>query len=57
MRVLWTSLVTAREILAELKPLGSDGYKHARETPLAPDCLRKMQKRGNIGKKRKSAKC
>ena len=25
--MLWTLLVTAREILAELKPLGSEGYK------------------------------
>jgi len=38
--------MTAQEILAEMKPLGRDGYR-----------IRKAEKRGTIGKNRKTVKC
>ncbi len=42
------------ECIGEVKV---DPGNTACETPYSPDYIRKMQQRGNIGKKRKSAKC
>ena len=36
---------------------GSRDPQAPRQVPFAPDYIRKIQKRGTIGKKRKSAKC
>lgn len=66
------------QILAEIQPLGSEGYKrvirnhgvrepffgvmadlgdNACKIPFAPECIRNVQERASIGKKRKTAKC
>ena len=46
--------IATGEKIGEVK---ADLGNNACETPYAPDYIRKMQERGNIGKKRKSAKC
>ena len=47
------ALQTAEKIGPVLADLGNNFCK----MPFAPDTIRKVQQRGTIGKKRKSAKC
>jgi 3-methyladenine DNA glycosylase AlkD len=41
----------------KIGPVTADLGNNSCQIPFAPDCIRKVQKRGGIGKKRKSAKC
>jgi len=49
--------VTALEIAGKIGPVTADLGNNACQVPFAPDYIRKVEKRGTIGKKRKSAKC
>jgi hypothetical protein len=53
-RPLTTAAIQAGE---EIGPVTVDMGDTSCQVPLAPDYIRKVQKRGTIGKKRKSAKC
>ena len=48
---------TALEIGEKIGPVSVDMGNTSCQVPFAPDYIRKVQKRGTIGKKRKSAKC
>ena len=48
---------TAIEIGEKIGPVTVDMSDTACQVPFAPDSIRKVQKRGAIGKKRKTAKC
>ena len=48
-----TAIQTAKRIGPVIADLGNNSCK----MPFAPDYIRKVQKRGSIGKKRKTAKC
>ena len=48
---------TALQTAEKIGPVTVDMGNTACEVPFAPDYIRKVQKRGAIGKKRKSAKC
>jgi len=48
---------TAIQLGEELGPISVDMGNTSCQVPFAPDSIRKVQKRGTIGKKRKSAKC
>jgi hypothetical protein len=48
---------TALQIAEKIGPVTADLGNNACEVPFAPDYIRKVEKRGTIGKKRKSAKC
>lgn len=41
----------------KIGPVAADLGDNACQMPFAPDYIRKVQKRGTIGKKRKTAKC
>ena len=47
----------ALEIAEKIGPVSIDMGNTSCKVPFAPDYIRKVQKRGTIGKKRKSAKC
>lgn len=48
---------TAIQIAEKIGPVRADLGNNASQVPFAPDYIRKVQKRGAIGKKRKSCKC
>jgi 3-methyladenine DNA glycosylase AlkD len=48
---------TAIQTAEKIGPVSIDMGKTSCQVPFAPDYIRKVQKRGTIGKKRKSAKC
>lgn len=48
---------TALQIGEKIGPVTADMGNTSCEVPFAPDYIRKVQQRGTIGKKRKSAKC
>ena len=48
---------TALEFAEKIGPVSVDMGNTSCQVPFAPDYIRKVQKRGTIGKKRKSAKC
>jgi hypothetical protein len=48
---------TAIQIAEKIGPVSVDMGNTSCQVPFAPDSIRKVQKRGAIGKKRKSAKC
>ena len=48
---------TAIQTAEKIGPVTADLGNNACQVPFAPDYIRKVQKRGSIGKKRKSAKC
>jgi hypothetical protein len=48
---------TAIQIAEKIGPVAVDMGNTSCKVPFAPDYIRKVQKRGAIGKKRKSAKC
>lgn len=48
---------TAIQIAEEIGPVMADLGNNACQVPFAPDYIRKVQARGTIGKKRKTAKC
>ncbi len=48
---------TALQIGEKIGPVTADMGKTSCQVPFAPDYIRKVQQRGTIGKKRKSAKC
>jgi hypothetical protein len=48
---------TAIEVAEKIGPVTANLGNNACQVPFAPDYIRKVQKRGTIGKKRKSAKC
>lgn len=48
---------TALQIAEKIGPVSVDMGNTSCQVPFAPDSIRKVQKRGAIGKKRKSAKC
>ena len=48
---------TAINIAEEIGPVMADLGNNACQVPFAPDYIRKVQQRGSIGKKRKTAKC
>jgi len=48
---------TAIQIAEKIGPVMADLGNNSCQVPFAPDHIRKVQKRGAIGKKRKSAKC
>jgi 3-methyladenine DNA glycosylase AlkD len=48
---------TAIQIGEKIGPVTADKGNTACQVPFAPDYIRKVQKRGTIGKKRKTAKC
>ena len=48
---------TAIQLGEKLGPITVDMGNTSCQVPFAPDSIRKVQKRGTIGKKRKSAKC
>jgi hypothetical protein len=48
---------TAIDVAEKIGPVMADLGNNACEVPFAPDYIRKVEKRGAIGKKRKSAKC
>ncbi len=48
---------TAIQTGEQIGPLMCDLGNNSCQTPFAPDYIRKVKKRGTIGKKRKSAKC
>jgi hypothetical protein len=47
----------ALQIGEKIGPVTADLGNNACQIPFAPDYIRKVQKRGAVGKKRKSAKC
>ena len=48
---------TALQTAEKIGPVTADMGNTSCQVPFAPDYIRKVQKRGTIGKKRKSAKC
>jgi 3-methyladenine DNA glycosylase AlkD len=48
---------TALKIAEEIGPVMADLGNNSCQVPFAPDYIRKVQNRGTIGKKRKTAKC
>jgi 3-methyladenine DNA glycosylase AlkD len=48
---------TALQLSEKIGPISIDMGNTSCQVPFAPDYIRKVQKRGTIGKKRKSAKC
>lgn len=48
---------TALQTAEEIGPVTADLGNNSCQVPFAPDYIRKVQKRGAIGKKRKSCKC
>jgi len=48
---------TALQVAEKIGPVAVDMGNTSCQVPFAPDHIRKVQKRGAIGKKRKSAKC
>ena len=48
---------TAIQIAEKIGPVTADLGDTACQVPFAPDYIRKLQQRGTVGKKRKSAKC
>jgi len=48
---------TAMQTAEQMGPVTADVGDTACQVPYAPDYIRKVEKRGSIGKKRKSAKC
>lgn len=48
---------TALQLGEKIGPLSIDMGNTSCQVPFAPDYIRKVQKRGTLGKKRKSAKC
>ncbi len=48
---------TAINIAEKIGPVMADLGNNACQVPFAPDYIRKVQQRGSIGKKRKTAKC
>ena len=48
---------TALQIAEQIGPVTADLGNNACQVPFAPDYIRKVEKRGAIGKKRKSARC
>ena len=48
---------TALQTGEKIGPVTVDMGNNSCQVPFAPDYIRKVQKRGTIGKKRKSAKC
>jgi hypothetical protein len=48
---------TAIQIAEKIGPVAVDMGNTSCQVPFAPDYIRKVQKRGTVGKKRKSAKC
>jgi hypothetical protein len=48
---------TAIETAEKIGPVTADLGNNSCQVPFAPDYIRKVQQRGTIGKKRKSAKC
>jgi hypothetical protein len=48
---------TAIEIGEKIGPVTADMGNTSCQVPFSPDYIRKVQKRGAIGKKRKTAKC
>ena len=48
---------TAIQIAEKIGPVTADLGNNSCQVPFAPDYIRKVQKRGTTGKKRKSAKC
>ena len=48
---------TAIQIAEKIGPVTADLGNNSCQVPFAPDYIRKVQQRGTIGKKRKSAKC
>jgi len=48
---------TAIQIAEQIGPVMADLGNNACQVPFAPDYIRKVQQRGTIGKKRKTAKC
>ena len=48
---------TAIQTAEKIGPVSIDMGNTSCQVPFAPDAIRKVQKRGTIGKKRKSAKC
>jgi len=48
---------TALQLAEKIGPVTVDMGNTSCQVPFAPDYIRKVQKRGTIGKKRKSAKC
>jgi len=48
---------TAIQTAERIGPVTADLGKNSCQVPFAPDYIRKVQKRGGIGKKRKAAKC
>ena len=47
----------AVQVAEQIGPVKADLGDNSCKIPFAPDYIRKVQKRGNIGKKRKTAKC
>ena len=47
----------ALQVGEKIGPVTADRGNSACQVPFAPDYIRRVQKRGTIGKKRKSAKC
>ena len=47
----------ALQLGEKIGPVTADLGNNACQVPFAPDYIRKVEKRGTIGKKRKSAKC
>jgi hypothetical protein len=47
----------ALEVATRIGPVSADLGNNSCQIPFAPDYIRKVQQRGSIGKKRKSAKC
>jgi hypothetical protein len=52
-----TRITTNSEIGEKIDPVSVDMGNTSCQVPFAPDSIRKVQNRGAIGKKRKSAKC
>ena len=48
---------TAIQMAEEIGPIMADLGNNACQVPFAPDYIRKVQARGTVGKKRKTAKC
>jgi hypothetical protein len=48
---------TAIQVGEKVGPVTADLGNNSCRVPFAPDYIRKVQKRGSIGKKRKTAKC
>ena len=53
----WTLSVPALQAGEKIGPVTVDVGNTACQVPFAPDYIRKAEKRGAVGKKRKTAKC